>query len=44
MRDLDAAVAELADLTSGLTELISRSLADGVLLPPADPSAQYRRP
>jgi hypothetical protein len=32
--DLDAAVAELADLASGLTELISKSLADGVLLPP----------
>ena len=36
MRDLDAAVTELAGLASGLTELVSKSLADGVLLPATD--------
>ena len=34
LRDLDAAIAEVASLAGDLTGLLARSLADGMLLPP----------
>jgi hypothetical protein len=39
LRDLDAAITEVASLASDLINLLAGSLADGTLLPPADGGA-----
>ncbi len=39
LRDLDAAIAEVASVADDLTGLLTRSLADGILLPPAGKDA-----